>query len=77
MNIKIVRNFSMLALMLGAMFVLSSRKAQAQNSQCATQCGMQMELCANGTCESEGCNVPGALDECYSQLDQCLANCGV
>ena len=77
MNTKIIRNFSMVALMLGAMFVLTSRKAQAQNYQCVDQCGAQMEQCANGTCESSGCNTPGALDQCYSQFDACMARCGV
>jgi len=72
MNMKIVRNFSMMALMLGAMFVLTSRKAQAQNYQCEAQCGQAYGVCEDG-CGSAG--GPECFDQCQNQWNSCLALC--
>ena len=72
MNMKIVRNFSMMALMLGAMFVLTSRKAQAQNYQCEAQCYQTYGACEDG-CGSAG--GPTCFGECQGNLNTCLYLC--
>ena len=72
MNMKIVRNFSMMALMLGAMFVLTSRKAQAQNYQCVEQCWQTYAACEDG-CGSAG--GPICFGQCQSDLNDCLSLC--
>ncbi len=82
MNTKIVRNFTMMALMLGAMFMLPGNKAQAQNNQesCYNYCGSQLNECFQSVCGADyGINCTGpnspAEQACYSQFDQCMAGC--
>ena len=83
MNTKIVRNFAMMALMLGAAFVLGGNKAQAQNNQesCYDNCGYQLNECVQSVCASDygvNCIGPnGAQQGCYDQFDQCMASCGI
>ena len=75
MNTKIVRNFAMMALMLGAAFVLSGSKAQAQ-STCGG-CDMQLGDCMEGACYPNGCGSGStAAQLCLDAYAQCLANCG-
>ncbi len=84
MNTKIIRNFSMMVLMLGAMFVLSSNKAQAQSDlqACTDYCGSQVNECFQTTCgEDYGFNCAGSNSSgeqfCYSQFQECMAGCGI
>ena len=72
MNKKIVRNFSLMALMVGAMFVLNSSKAQAQNTQCLDQCYENYGYCAEG-CGSIG--GPTCFGVCQNQLNGCINQC--
>ncbi len=73
MNVKVIRNFSMMALMLGAMFFLTSSPAQAQSPACAEQCSSQMGRCMSGC---DFAYPQSCYDSCNFQLDQCLASCG-
>ena len=72
MNRKIARNFSLMALMVGAMFVLNSKKAQAQSSQCI-QCYETYGQCEQG-CGSEG--GPGCFSQCSIDLNACAQTNG-
>ena len=75
MNTKIVRNFAMMALMLGAAFVLSGSKAQAQGS-CSGTCSMWLDDCIGEACYPNGCGSGSpALQSCFNSYDQCLADC--
>ena len=65
MNKKVIRNFSMTALMLGAMFLLTSTKAHAENS--CEYCSQQMQECMLGSGE------PAMYNGCQAQLDECVA----
>ena len=74
MNKKVIRNFSMTALMLGAMFFITNAKAQAQSTCNAGSpeymyCSNQMQTCMN----EGGWTVQST---CMAQLDACLAAIG-
>ncbi len=77
MNIKVIRNFSMMALMLGAMFVLTSKQAQAQNQACEQQCSIQMNACIASACPG-GCSEEDlqGIQQCEAEVNQCMSNCG-
>ena len=72
MNIKVIRNFSMMALMLGAMFVLTGKQAQAQSS-CSGQCSAEFSQCMGQACEYGGCD--SAMEQaCFANAAECGCN---
>ena len=76
MNTKIVRNFSIMALMLGAMFLLPGKQAKAQSESCQEQCGVQMEQCIITYCQDVYlCGGGQGATYCDAQLSECMASC--
>ena len=81
MNIRILRNLSLMSIMVGAMFLLNSNTAQAQNlGYCDTACFNAMEVCINSM--SSECGPTAACyaaqsAACQATLNQCMFICNI